>query len=329
MAWLNYGYWSLVGNADWRTFRCTAADLVGLALAPASAKMASWNSASRKFWRQFFCVQLYLLDCTRNRRPADWSNLRSRFRRPLLASRRLAPSASSAVLVSDQCCIRSGACRVSRVTTERYRRVFLQVYEAIALISFLFGGLLLPLAYPLTFVLLGPKWVEAAPILAGFAILVISYPLIDACNWLFASQGRGRDWLMASLFVSILTVLAFVSGLPFGPAGVAFAYSATSVLAILPVAFHMAGRSGPVGAVDLYKGFVRHFPVWGIVCGTTYLVRAMIADRAPSIQLLICIPTGLLVGSAFIGLYSPARRTARILWDAFLVLKNTRTTEST
>ena len=61
---------------------------------------------------------------------------------------------------------------LSRVQTEpeRYRRTFLRVYEAMALITFLFTGLLLALARPLTLVVLGPKWEQATPIFAGFTI---------------------------------------------------------------------------------------------------------------------------------------------------------------
>jgi len=59
---------------------------------------------------------------------------------------------------------------LSRVQTqpERYRRTFLQAYEAMALVSFLGTGLLLALARPLTLVVLGPKWEQAAVIFAGF-----------------------------------------------------------------------------------------------------------------------------------------------------------------
>src|SRR6266542_2016722 len=86
---------------------------------------------------------------------------------------------------------------LSRVQTEpeRYRRTFLRVYEALALISFLFTGVLLPLARPLTLVVLGPKWEQAAPIFAGFAIAALCIPLGWASTWLFQTQWRGKDWL--------------------------------------------------------------------------------------------------------------------------------------
>src|SRR5437870_5630764 len=83
---------------------------------------------------------------------------------------------------------------LSRVQTEhdRYRRAFLQVFEAIALMSFLLTGLLLALAHPLTLVVLGPKWEAAAVIFANFTIAALTYPPTSASTWLFASQGRGK-----------------------------------------------------------------------------------------------------------------------------------------
>src|SRR5438105_335720 len=102
---------------------------------------------------------------------------------------------------------------LSRVQTEpdRYRRTFLRVYEAMALISFLSTGLLLALARPLTLVVLGPKWEQAAPIFAGFSIAALCIPLAGASTWLFQTQGRGKDWLINSVLGSCITVGVFVA----------------------------------------------------------------------------------------------------------------------
>ncbi|MGH7950540.1 MAG: lipopolysaccharide biosynthesis protein, partial [Limisphaerales bacterium] len=65
----------------------------------------------------------------------------------------------------------------SRLQTqpERYRRTFLEFYEAIAVTSFLFTGLFFALAHPLTLVVLGPKWEKAAVIFAGFTFAALQY----------------------------------------------------------------------------------------------------------------------------------------------------------
>jgi PST family polysaccharide transporter len=191
---------------------------------------------------------------------------------------------------------------------ERYRRVVLQLYEVIAVISFLFGGLLLALAHPITFVVLGPKWERAAPIFAGFTLVAASFPLSSVATWLLTSQGRGKDFLRLSVISASVTVASFLAGLPFGPVGVAISYSASYVLILLPVVYYIAGRQGPVKTRDLWSRFFRHLPLWGVVCGATWLARLLVMDSRPVVQLLVRAPIGLLAGAAFILVFAPARR---------------------
>jgi PST family polysaccharide transporter len=212
---------------------------------------------------------------------------------------------------------------LSRVQSqpERYRRAFLQVYEAIALVSFLFTGLLFALARPLTLVVLGPKWEQAAIIFAGFTIAALCAPPAKASTWLFASQGRGKDWLFTSFLLSGIAIVSFVAGLPFGPAGVAIAYSAAFLVVGLPVHYYFAGRRGPVTTADLWIGIFRYVPLWIVVCGATWLMRLLFANSLPMVQLVICVPVGLIAGAILICIVAPMRRVALSLVDILRDLK--------
>ena len=207
---------------------------------------------------------------------------------------------------------------------DRYRRTFLQVFEAIALIGFLFAGLLLPLSYPVTLAVLGPKWEGVAVISAGFTMAVLAYPLINASRWLFASQGRGKDWVLTSSIVSIVTLCSFLIGLPFGPAGVAISYSASCVLIELPWVYYIAGLQGPVSRKDLWIASLRHLPVWGIVCGAAWFARTFVLDANPWMQLFLCGPVALLAGAAYIAVFTPSRQVALNLFSILRDLKNAR-----
>lgn len=220
---------------------------------------------------------------------------------------------------------------LSRVQTQpqRYRHAFLRVYEAMALISFLSTGLLLALARPLTLVVLGPKWEQAAVIFACLTIAAPFAPLSNASTWLFASQGRGRDWLFASSLVSLITVASFVAGLPFGPAGVAIVYSVTSFLIALPVLNYFAGRLGPVTRSDLWFVILRYLPLWAVVCGTTYSMCLLVGDSSPLVQLVVCAPVGLIAGLTLIWVIAPMRRTAAGLVDILRELKSRRVSSDT
>jgi O-antigen/teichoic acid export membrane protein/glycosyltransferase involved in cell wall biosynthesis len=207
---------------------------------------------------------------------------------------------------------------------DHYRRTFLDVFEGMALMSFLFAGPFLALSYPVTVAVLGPRWEAAAVIFAGFSVAALAYPLVTASIWLFWSQGRGKDWVLTSAIVSSVSVCSFLAGLPFGPAGVAISYSASCVLIQAPVVYYIAGRQGPVSTRDLWAACLRHLPVWGIVCGTAFLARTFVLEANPWIQLLLCGPLALLAGAAYIAVSPPSRRVAANLFSVVRDLK-TRT----
>jgi len=213
---------------------------------------------------------------------------------------------------------------LSRLQSEpdRYRRTFLRVYDAMALISFLSTGLLLALARPLTLVVLGPKWEQAVPIFAGFSIAALCIPLAGASTWLFQTQGRGKDWLFFSLLGSCITVASFVVGLPFGPAGMAISYSVCGLFIAVPILYYFAGRQGPVTTADLWRGFFRYLPLWILVCDVTWLVRLLFVNSAPLVQLVVCGPVGLLAGAILIYVVPSMRRVALSLVDIVLELKS-------
>jgi O-antigen/teichoic acid export membrane protein len=193
---------------------------------------------------------------------------------------------------------------------ERYRSTFLRVYEAIALTTFFSGALTLALARPLTLVLLGPKWEQAAAIFAGFTIAALCIPLANASVWLFTSQGRGRDMLLSQSINSCAIFVSYIIGLPFGPVGVAVTFSIFGPLIRIPVAFFLAGRRGPVKTADLWNGVWRHLPVWVFVFVVTWLTHRMVVSLSSPLQLLICLSVGALAGAAFICTFAPQRQVA-------------------
>lgn len=193
---------------------------------------------------------------------------------------------------------------------ERYRRVASQAYDLLALSSLPLSGMLLALAEPVTLVVLGSKWAAAAPIFAAFTLYALYLPMVMVAGWLLSSQGRGKDFLLMSCCTSAVTVLSYLLGLPFGPAGVAMSFSISCLLIQLPVVYWIAGRAGPITATDLWALFLKHLPLWGVVCATTWQARALVESSTPLTQLYLCVPVGLLAGFAVVCLSPPSRRAA-------------------
>jgi len=193
---------------------------------------------------------------------------------------------------------------------QRYRSTFLQLYEAVAMTAFFFSSLILALATPTTLVLLGHKWASVSAIFAGFTFTAIQLPLTNAANWLLTSQGRGRDILRVASITSFITVASFIIGLPFGPLGVAIAFSAIGLLVRLPILYYITGGRGPVTTFDLWTGCLRHLPLWVLVFVGTSMILAMVTDLHPLTQILICAPVGVLTGIVFISMFQSQRKVA-------------------
>src|SRR5947207_14395915 len=168
---------------------------------------------------------------------------------------------------------------------------------------FLFSSLLLALATPVTLVLLGQKWTHVCAIFAGFTLTAIQLPLSSAANWLLTSQGRGKDIFRVASINGVLTLASIIVGLPFGPLGVAIAFSSVGLLVRMPILYYVAGRRGPVSTSDLWTRFLRHLPLWVVMLVATWLMRATVANMHPMTQLLICAPVGVLTGILFICIF--------------------------
>jgi O-antigen/teichoic acid export membrane protein len=81
---------------------------------------------------------------------------------------------------------------------------------------------------------LGPKWTDAVPIFRLLAPTVLIFGIINPLGWLLLSIGLQGRSLRIALVIAPLIITAYVIGLPFGPSGVAFAYSAALTVWLLP-----------------------------------------------------------------------------------------------
>lgn len=193
---------------------------------------------------------------------------------------------------------------------ERYRRSYLRAYGTLALVVFSFAAMCLALSKPLVLVILGPKWTGAIPLFAMFTLVAISGPLSAICSWIYESQGRGQDQLRNHTLAGAVTIASFVLGLRWGPLGVVTSLAVTSLIIRLPIVYYIAGRKGPVNTRDLWMGFLSHLPCWGTVFLATAVAYKLMEHARPIVQLLVCVPAGLGVGTALLLLFPRPRQSA-------------------
>ena len=83
-------------------------------------------------------------------------------------------------------------------------------------------------------VFLGPKWKDAVPIFRLLAPTILIFAMINPFSWLLFSMGKVRRSLNIALVIAPLVMTAYIIGLPYGPRGVAFAYSTAMIIWLIP-----------------------------------------------------------------------------------------------
>jgi O-antigen/teichoic acid export membrane protein len=83
-------------------------------------------------------------------------------------------------------------------------------------------------------VTLGPKWTEASTIFRLLAPTILVFGMINPLGWLLQSVGLQERSLKIGLVLSPLVICSYLVGLPYGPSGVALAFSTAMVLWLVP-----------------------------------------------------------------------------------------------
>src|SRR5262249_22533755 len=116
----------------------------------------------------------------------------------------------------------------------RLRRYFLKGYSLVVAITVPITIACGLFADDMVFVLLGPKWKEAAPIFRLLAPMTLIFAILNPIGWLLNAIGLVRRGLKIAMVLGPLMILSYIIGLPYGPRGVAFAYSAVMLLWLVP-----------------------------------------------------------------------------------------------
>jgi O-antigen/teichoic acid export membrane protein len=125
---------------------------------------------------------------------------------------------------------------LSRLQDEpvRLRSYFLKGYSLVTSMTVpvsIFGALF---ADDIVLVVLGPKWAAAAAIFRLLSPTILVLGIINPTGWLLQSVGLQGRSLRIAFVIAPLVIGAYLIGLPYGPSGVAFAFSAAMTLWLVP-----------------------------------------------------------------------------------------------
>lgn len=124
---------------------------------------------------------------------------------------------------------------------EKYRRYFINAVEMVAFVGFPISGLLTLSGKSIVLLLLGPQWGKAGDIFCVFGVGIGMHILYATHLWLHMSLGRTDRLLRWSIIGSLLISIAFLIGLPFGPLGMAAAYTVAMHILVGPCLWY-AGK---------------------------------------------------------------------------------------
>jgi O-antigen/teichoic acid export membrane protein len=126
---------------------------------------------------------------------------------------------------------------LSRVQDDpvRLRNYFLKGYSFILTLTLPITIACALFANDAVLVLLGPKWKDAAAIFRLLAPTILVFAITNPLSWLLSSMGLVERNLKIALCIAPTMIAAYLIALPYGPKGVALAYSAVMLAWVVPL----------------------------------------------------------------------------------------------
>jgi len=160
----------------------------------------------------------------------------------------------------------------------QYRRYLLGSISVMAFVGMGLGGGLTLVGKDLIRLLLGPPWAESGRIFMYFGPGIGMMLLYYTHGWIHLSIGRADRWLRWSLAEFCVTALLFLTGLPWGPVGIAVAWTVSFWILTFP-SFWYAGKPINLGPAAMFLA------VWRYVAASLAagVVSAAIIEWFPSL----------------------------------------------
>ena len=154
----------------------------------------------------------------------------------------------------------------------RYKNYFLKGYSLVIAMTAPITLFLAVFADDIVRVVLGAQWVDATMIFRLLTPTVLFFGIINPLAWLMMSSGLQRRSLNVALVLAPLCVVSYLVGLPYGPTGVALAYSTTMVLWLVP---HMVWclRGTGISPAELFQSIWPPLGSAAVAAAAAYAVQ--------------------------------------------------------
>ena len=167
-------------------------------------------------------------------------------------------------------------------------------------------GLVAAAAEPLTEVLLGPQWLNAAPVLRLLAVAGVFQTLAFVGYWVYLARGLTTTLLHYSIASAVIRVSCVLVGSLGGIVGVALGYAIAPAVS-WPLSLWWLSRRSGLPVARLYAGAGRILASVAVAGVGAWAGCLVAASAGPVIQLIVA-PLALLFGYGLLALLPPIRR---------------------
>lgn len=212
---------------------------------------------------------------------------------------------SASQLISPMTTVAVSALSKLREDPEGQRRHMLQALSVVGLVGMGLSGILTLTGPEIIRILLGPGWETSGEIFTYFGPGVGMMLIYGTHGWIHLSVGRADRWLIWGLVELAVTGGLFLLSLPWGPAGIAAAWT-VSFWILTPPAFYYAGRPIGLTASDIVLVVWRYVAAAvcaGLAC--VWLKKAVLVLQSDEVTLLHSIVRAVLTTLSFAAIYLP------------------------
>lgn len=149
-------------------------------------------------------------------------------------------------------------------------------------------------AEEIVWIVLGPKWMEAAPIFRLLAPVALVFAVANPLSWLVMSTGQAGRALSISTATTPLVIVGILLGLSRGPVGVACGYSLAMTLLIIPIAA-WSKLGTEITWADLWDATKPPF-LSGLLAGAAGLLVKFTLDGWLPLMAYVTVGVGLVLG---------------------------------
>ena len=162
-------------------------------------------------------------------------------------------------------------------------------------------------------VLLGQQWADAASIFAVLGLVGFLQPLNNPTGWLFISQDRTREYMYWGLFGSLTSAISFLTGIAYGPFGVAVSYTLVEY-ARTPILWWYVTRRGPI-TIPMVARTAMPFFIGALTSLASIAGLRSVVPMNTYVLLGACLTVSLLVSAAVILSFTTGRDAMRQTWN--------------